>query len=34
MATDPTFSVRDHWETVWQTKATDEVSWFQHSPEP
>jgi len=25
---------RDHWEHVWQTKDTDQVSWFQASPEP
>jgi hypothetical protein len=25
---------RPHWESVWQEKQHDEVSWFQASPEP
>lgn len=25
---------RCHWETVWQEKQADEVSWFQESPQP
>jgi hypothetical protein len=23
---------KNHWEQVYQTKATDEVSWFQQTP--
>lgn len=23
-----------HWESIYQTKADDQVSWFQHTPEP
>lgn len=35
MAIDPASSPdRDHWESVWQSKRADEVSWFQQSPEP
>jgi hypothetical protein len=25
---------REHWEQIWQTKGTGEMSWFQASPEP
>jgi hypothetical protein len=35
MAIDPTSpAAREHWETVWRTKRTDAVSWFQESAEP
>lgn len=27
------FDAKTHWETVYATKATDNVSWYQASPD-
>lgn len=34
MSVDPTASEQEHWDAVWTSKRSDEVSWFQQSAEP